>query len=176
MIVLNLLTAAASEATEPKLLGFGAEEWVYVGITIFLLLAFFKFKAHKHVTNALDAHIAEARRTLDEAAAIRGEAEALLGEAKAKLSAAKDDAKAMLAHAREEAEGLIAKAEADTTDIIARREKMATDKISAAERAAVDAIRARAATGAIDVARAVIAKTHDAGADKGLVDEAIGAL
>ena len=183
MIDLTFLAAAASAVTraaapeaEPRLLGLDAEGWVYLGITVFLALAFFKFKAHRLITDALDSHIAEARRTLDEAAAIRGEAEALLNEAKAKLADAKDDARAMLAHARDEAEALIAKAEADTGEVIALREKMAADKIAAAERAAVTAIRARAANGAINVAQAVIAKMHDAGADKVLVDGAIGAL
>lgn len=171
-----LLLAAAAPTAEAKLLGMDAEYWVWTGIALFLVFAFWRFKAHRLIVTALDAHIAEARRTLDEAAAIRAEAEALLTAARDKLVAAKADAAQMLHRARDEAAGLIAQAEADTAALVARREKMATDKIAAAERAALASIRARAADGAVEVARHIIAKNHDAVADGALVDEAIGAL
>src|SRR3546814_11932660 len=82
---LELLAAGQAEAAEhgAELLGLGAEGWVYVGITIFFLIAIFRFKAHRKVTEALDARIAATRKSLDEAQAIREEAEALLKEAKA---------------------------------------------------------------------------------------------
>ncbi|MFM2410431.1 MAG: hypothetical protein RL481_1259, partial [Pseudomonadota bacterium] len=62
----------------PELLGLGAEGWVYVSVTLFFLIAIFVFKAHRKIADALDAQIAETRRTLDEALAIRTEAEAVL--------------------------------------------------------------------------------------------------
>ena len=54
---LFLLAEAAAhggEHHEATLLGLGAEGWVYVGITIFFLIAIFKVKAHKQILSALD--------------------------------------------------------------------------------------------------------------------------
>ncbi len=178
MSLLTLLAEAAHEGGEhhPTLLGFDAEGWVYIGISIFFLIAIFGAKAHRQVMGALDAQIAETRKSLDEAAAIRSEAEALLADAKAKQKASASEAAAMLSHAQSEADALIAKAEADTKDLVARRTKMAQDKIAAAERAAVDALRAKAAAAATAAAGALIADSHDAKADAKLVDEAIAAI
>ena len=175
---LVLLAAAASEAPEHEatLLGLGPEGWVYAGITIFFLIAIFGAKAHRQVLAALDAQIAETRKSLDEAKSIRAEAEALLANAKQQQAAANDEAGTILAHARHEAQAIIAKVEADTADLIARREKMAQDKIAAAERAAVDDLRIKAAEAAAAAARALIAQNHGAGQDKGLVDAAISGL
>lgn len=168
--------AHGGEHAEAKLLGLGAEGWVYVGITIFFLIAIFKFKAHKQIIAGLDAQIADTRRALDEALAIRKEAEALLSSAKAQQAASAKEATGIIAHASHEAEAIIAKAQTDTADLIKRREKMAQDKIAAAERSAVEALRAQTAAAAAGAAQALISATHDAKADKGLVDEAIAGL
>ena len=180
--LITLLAAAAehapegSEHAEATLLGLGPEGWVYVGVTIFFLLAIFVGKAHRKVLGALDAQIAETRKTLDEAKAVRAEAEALLSGAKAQQAAAAEEAKGIVAHAGHEAEAIIAKAEADAAELVVRREKMAQDKISAAERAAVESLRAKSAHSATGAARSLIAATHSAKADKALVDEAIAGL
>ncbi len=168
--------AHGGEHAEAKLLGLGAEGWVYVGITIFFLIAIFKFKAHKQIIAGLDAQIADTRRALDDALAIRKEAEALLSSAKAQQAASAKEATGIIAHASHEAEAIIAKAQTDTADLIKRREKMAQDKIAAAERSAVEALRAQTAAAAAGAAQALISATHDAKADKGLVDEAIAGL
>lgn len=160
----------------PELLGLNAEGWVYVGLTIFILLAIFVGKAPKRIREGLDARIAETRKTLDEAQAIRAEAEALLAKAKAQQAASAGDATAIIAHAEAEAKDLIAKAEADATELMARRAKMAEDKIAAAERAAVAEVRARAASAAASAAAALIAEKHGAAADKPLVDQTIAGL
>lgn len=181
-ILLNLLAEAAAhgaehgEHVEAKLLGLGAEGWVYTGITIFFLIAIFGAKAHRQVLAALDAQIAETRKSLDEAAAVRKEAEALLANAKAQQTAAAKEAKGILAHATSEAEAIVAKAESDAKELVKRREKMAEEKISAAERAAVEILRAKAARTAAGAARELIAANHSAKADKALVDEAIAGL
>jgi F-type H+-transporting ATPase subunit b len=165
-----------AEHAEATLLGLGPEGWVYAGITLFFLIAVFGAKAHRQLLGALDAQIAETRKSLDEAAAIRGEAEALLASAKEQQAASAKEAVEILTHAQHEAETIVAKAKADTADLVARRAKMAQDKISAAERAAVEALRARTAEAATSAARGLIAAQHDAKADKGLVDEAIAGL
>lgn len=174
-------TVALTEANgghhaEPELLGLNAEGWVYVGLTIFLLLAIFVVKGPKRITDALDARIAETKRQLDEAKAIRAEAEALLAKAKAQQAASAGDARAILAHAEQEAADLLAEAEKNATELTARRAKMAEDKIAAAERSAIAEVRARAAEAATSAAARLIAERHDAGADKALVDSTIAGL
>lgn len=176
MILLTVAAEAAGHDEGPTLLGLGAEGWVYVGLTIFLLLAIFVAKAPQKIAEALDGRIADTRRQLDEAAKLRAEAEALLVEAKARNAASAGDAAAIIANAEEEAKALLAKAEADAADLTVRRAKMAEDKIGAAERAAVAEVRAIAADAAARAAGAIIADRHDAKADKPLVDRTIAGL
>lgn len=173
MLTLALL-AAGSEAAEPRLLGLDAEGWVYAGITIFFLA--FGSKIWKSVTTGLDTRIAETRKTLDEAAAIRDEAEALLAAAQKQLADSAAQASAILHTARNEAEGIVTKAEADAALAVSRREKMAQDKIGAAERTAIEHIRTRAGNVAIAVATDVIRADHRSDADRNLVVESIAAI
>jgi F-type H+-transporting ATPase subunit b len=168
--------AIAHAAAEPTLLGFSAEGWVYIGITIFLLLALTVFKFPKLLAEALDKRIADTRRTLDEAAALRTEAEAMLAAAKRRQAEAHKDAEGIIAQARVEAERLVVKAKAEADLLIERRGKMAEDKIAAAERAAIAEVRARAASAAAAAAAALIAQKHDVKTDKALVDRTIAAL
>ena len=160
----------------PYLLGLNAEGWVYVGVSIFIVVAIVWLKAHKTLTAGLDARIAATRRSLDDAEAIRKDAEALLAEAKRQQQASAGDAAAILEQARTEAAQLIAKAEDDSRNLVARREQMAKDKIGAAERSAVSDLRARAAAAAAMAAQELIADQHDAAADKPMIDNAIKAL
>jgi F-type H+-transporting ATPase subunit b len=160
----------------PELLGLAAEGWVYVGLTIFILLAIFVAKAPKRIADALDARIADTRRALDEATALRTEAEALLAAAKSRSEASAGDAAAIVAHAASEAKALLASAETRAAELTDRRAKMAEDKIAAAERSAVADVRARAAAMSADIAARVIAGSHDAQTDKALIDTAIARL
>lgn len=169
--------AGAHEAVEHSVFDpTNPEFWVYAGLTIFLLLAIFVAKAPKKITDILDERIAETRRNLDEAKAVRAEAEALFAKAKAQADAAAGDAAAIIAHAGEEAKGLIAKAKVDAAELTQRRAKMAEDKIAAAEHGAVAEVRAKAAAMAAEIAGTVIASSHDAAADKSLVDQAIASI
>ena len=184
MADLLLLTAAAvaehgehaAEHAEPMAFGFITPGmWVATAMTVLILVAL-KLGVPKMLTSGLDASIAEIRKQLDEAKTLRAEAEALRKEYADKIANAEKDAAAMIEHARTEAEAIVAKAAADTKDVIARREKMASDKIEAAQRGAVAELQAKAADAAASAARALIAKGHDAKADKGLVDEAIAGI
>ena len=170
-------TEAAGEAHELSFFSPASPEfWVYAGLTIFILLAIFVAKAPKKITDALDARIADTRRTLDEARAIRAEAEAMLARAKAQTEASAGDAAAIVAHAEAEAKALIADAEVHAKELTARRAKMAEDKIAAAERSAIADVRAKAADVAAKVASQVIASSHDATSDRALVDKAIASI
>ena len=160
----------------PTLLGLSAEGWVYVGVSIFFVIAFVCAKAHKTLLAGLDARIADAKRMLDEAAAVRAEAETLLAGAKAQSDASASDAKTIIANAEVEAAALLVKAQADTKDLVARRTRMAQDRIGAAERTAIADVRAKAAHLSASAAVQLIASGHSAAADKALVDNAIAGL
>ena len=160
----------------PTLLRLSAEGWVYVGVSIFFIIAFFVAKVHKTLIAGLDERIANAKTMLDEAAAVRAEAEALLSKAKAQSDASAGDAEAIIANAQTEAAAMLVKATADTKDLVARRTRMAEDRIGAAERSAVADVRAKAAQVSAATAAHLIAAGHDAKADKSLVDAAISTL
>lgn len=173
-----LSEAAAEGAAHAGLTAFGLNPSWYVAaaMTVLILFAIFGAKAHRIIGSGLDSSIAEIRKQLDEAKALRAEAEALRKEYADKIASAEKDAEAMLAHAKVEADSIITRAEADAVAVIARREKMAADKIAAAELAAIADLRARAAQAASQAAQSLIAKNHSASADKALVDQAIGSI
>lgn len=161
---------------QPHLLGLDAEGWVYVGLTIFLLLAIFVLKAPKLIARGLDKKIADTRKSLDDAVRLRTEAEALLADAKAQQAAAHKDAQTILANASGEATALVEKARRDVDTLIERRHKMAEDKIASAERTAVADVRAATARAATGAAATLLAAQHDAHADGALIDRTIASL
>jgi F-type H+-transporting ATPase subunit b len=170
-----LLLAAAAEA-EPVAFGiFGPGFFVALSLSVLIAIMLW-LKVPARITGNLDKAIAEIRKELSEAKALRAEAEALRKEYADKIAGAEREAAAMLDHARHEAESIVAKAEADTTDVIARREKMAEEKIGAAERTAVADLRARAAAAAASAAGGLIRSSYSADADKALVDQAISGI
>lgn len=172
-------TTASTEAHSdhgPTALGLSAEGWVYVGLTIFILLAIFVGKAPKRIATVLDARIADTRRQLDEAKAIRAEAEAMLAEANRLRTEAAASARTILQGAETEAEAIVTRAQDDSQQLIARRTRMAEDKIAAAERSAVAEVRQHAVNTATRAAAILIADRHDEAADKAMTDRAIAGL
>lgn len=161
---------------QPELLGLMPFQWVSISMAVLLLIAFGYAKVHKTIAGGLDNKIAEIRRNLDEAKALRAEAEALRAEYAAKIAGAESDAAKMLDNAKAEAEAIVTRAETDSAAMIARRQQMAQDKIGAAERQAVAELRAQAARASAAAAAALIADRHDAAADAVLADQAIAAI
>lgn len=170
----TLLIAASGAGGDDTLLGLDATGWVYVGVSIFFILAFAVGKVHVKIAEGLDAQIAEKSKALAEADAIRKEAEALLKKAQKQFDDSANDAKEIMKQAEGEAVTLIANAETEAKAIVATRQRMAKDKIAAAERNAIADVRSKAADAAIAAATMIIAEKHDGAADKGLVDIAIG--
>jgi len=148
---------------------------VSLAMLVFLIVLIWK-KVPAVIGSALDKKIGVIRSQLDEAAQLRAEAEALKAEYQAKMTTAAKDADAMRAAAEEEADDLIKEAKIEAQALVVRRQKMAEDKIGAAERAAIADVRARAASAATAAAAALLRQTHDAKADKPLVDDVIGKL
>ncbi len=160
----------------PTLFGvFNGGALVSLAMIVFLAILLWK-KVPSAIGGALDKKIGLIRAQLDEAAKLRAEAEALKAEYQAKIAAAAKDTEAMRAAAQEEAADLIEEAKAEAAALVTRRQKMAEDKIGAAERAAIADVRARAASAATAAAATLLKDTHDAKADKALVDDMIGKL
>jgi len=162
-------------APEPTAWFLDATGWVALAMIAVFALMLWK-KVPSAIGAALDRKIAGIRAQLDEASKLRAEAEALRAEYQAKTEGAAGEAKAMLDRARTEAEDIVSAAQANADALIARRGRLAEEKIAAAERAAIAEVRARAASAATAAAGALIAATHDAGADKPLVDRTIAEL
>lgn len=182
MVDLKLFAEAAASAAhggehaEPMAFGFVTPGlWVALSMTVLILIMVWK-KVPGMITSGLDASIAEIKKQLDEAKALRAEAELLRKEYADKIAGAEKQAAEMIQHAQHEAEAIVTKAAEDTKTLIKRREKMAQDKIAAAERSAVEALRAQTAAAAAGAAQSLISATHTAKADKSLVDEAIAGL
>lgn len=173
--ILMLLASGAEGHAEPGVLGLDSYQWVALAMSVLLAVFIWK-KVPGVITGGLDSKIAEIRKALDDAKALRAEAEALRAEYAAKIASAEKDAEAMLAGAREEADGILAKAAADSEVMVARRQKMAEDKIAAAERTAIADVKARAVMAAAAASKVLIAQAHDSTADKKLADEVIASL
>lgn len=183
MLDFALLAGAATDAAQaaaehhetPTALFLTPGGWVAASmVAVFLIMLWAKVPAI--VAGMLDKQIADIRAQLDEAARLRAEAEALKAEYGKKLAGAAKDAEALKAAADIEAQQIIARAKSDAEALIARRGKSAEEKIAAAERNAVAELRAQAAEAATQAARGLIAKNHNASADKKLIDEAIAGI
>lgn len=156
---------------------FGLEDYQWVSLSMGVLIAIILWqKVPGMITGGLDGKIAEIKKQLDEAKALRTEAETLRDEYAAKIAGAEQDAAAMVDGAMKEADAILAKAEADSEKMVERRQKMAEDKIAAAEREALDSVRTRAAEAAAVASRSLIAAKHDSEADSKLADEVISSL
>jgi F-type H+-transporting ATPase subunit b len=160
---------------DPTALLMNATAWVSLAMLVFLGILVWK-KVPAVIGAALDKKIAAIRSQLDEAARLRKEAEALKAEYQAKIASVAREAEAMRAAAEQEAADLVAAAKVEAEALVVRRQRMAEDKIGAAERAAIADVRAQVASAATAAAATLIRQTHDAKADKGLVDEVISRL
>lgn len=166
----------AAHHSEPSVLGvLDATVWVSLAMAVLFAILIVK-KVPALIGKALDDRIESIRSQLDEAAKLRAEAEALKAEYQKKLAGAERNAEALLARAQDEAANIVAEAKANCKALVKRRQKMAEDKIAAAERTAIADIRAKAVSAAASAAETLIAESHDAKADKTMVDSAIKAL
>ncbi|KQT32546.1 ATP synthase subunit B [Sphingomonas sp. Leaf412] len=170
-----LTTQAAEHHTDPSVLGLNGTVWVSIAMIFFLAIVIWKGGV-RAVTAGLDRGIADIRRQLDEAKALRAEAEKLRDEYAAKIAAAEGDAAEMTRHAGAEAEAIVAQAKIDADALVERRAKMAEEKIAAAERSALAEVRTKTAQAAATAAATLIRQRHGADADRALVDRAIAGI
>ena len=177
--MLDLLAAAAHGAVEEhaEATAFGIAPGGYVALAMLVVIGIMLYaRVPALVAKALDSRIADIRSQLDEAARLRSEAAALKAEYEAKAREADTEIAALKAGAERQAAEIVAKAKTDATALIERHQAMAEAKIGGAERAAVAEIRERAATAASAAAEKLIGESHDAKADKALVDGAIAGI
>lgn len=175
----NATTEAAhggEHAPDPAVFGyFNSTVVVSLAMAVFIIILLVK-KVPGAIAGALDTKIEAIKAQLAEATKLRAEAEALKAEYNAKLAAFAKEAEEIRSQAEDEAKLITEKATADATDLIARRQKMAEDRIGAAERQAIASVRAKAVHAATVAAATLLAETHDAKADKSLIDDTIGKL
>ena len=129
---LVLLAQAAAEGAaevhaEPTALGLTPTAWVALSMLVLIGIAVWA-KVPAMLTSGLDSGIAEIRKQLDEAEALRAEAEALRAEYAGKIANAEKDAAAMKLAAEAEAKLIVAKAKSDAEALIERRGKSAEAK------------------------------------------------
>jgi F-type H+-transporting ATPase subunit b len=177
--VFDILAAAAHGAVEEhaEATAFGIAPGGYVALAMLVVFGIMLYaKVPALVARMLDAKIAGIRGQLDEAARLRNEAAALKAEYETKSREAVAEMAVIMGGAERLAADFVAKATADAAALIVRHRAMAEAKIAGAERAAVAEIRERAATAATVAAETLIAESHDAKADKALVDGAIAGI
>ena len=177
--MLDLLVVAAHGAAEEHVeaTAFGITPGGYVALAMLVVFGIMLYaKVPALVAKMLDAKIAGIREQLDEASRLRTEAAALKAEYEAKAREADAEIVALKAGAERQAAEIVAKAKTDAAALIERHQAMSEAKIAGAERAAIAEIRERAATAASAAAGTLIAQSHDAKADKALVDGAIAGI
>ena len=176
--MLDLLAVAAHGAEEHvEATAFGIAPGGYVALSMLVVFGIMLYaKVPALVAKMLDTKIADIRSQLDEAARLRSEAAALKAEYEARAREADTEIAALKVGAERQAAEIVAKAKTDAAALIERHQAMAQAKIGGAERAAVAEIRERAASAATAAAEKLIADSHDAKADKALVDSAIAGI
>lgn len=177
--MLDLLAVAAQGAAEEhaEATAFGIAPGGYVALAMLVVIGImFYARVPALAAKMLDSRIADIRTQLDEAARLRTEAAALKAEYEARAREADTEIAALKAGAVRQAAEIVAKAKTDAAALIERHQAMSEAKIGGAERAAVAEIRERAATAASAAAEKLIADSHDAKADKALVDSAIAGI
>ena len=177
--MLDLLAAAAHGASEEHVeaTAFGIAPGGYVALAMLVVFGIMLYaKVPALVAKMLDAKIAGIREQLDDAARLRSEAAALKSEYEAKAREADAEIVALKAGAERQAVEIVAKAKTDAAALIERHQAMSEAKIAGAERAAIAEIRELAANAASAAAQTLIVGSHDAKADKVLVDGAIAGI
>ena len=177
--MLDLLAVAAHGAVEQhaEATAFGIAPGGYVALAMLVVFGIMLYaKVPALVAKMLDAKIAGIREQLDDATRLRNEAAALKAEYEAKAREADAEIVLLKAGAERQAAEIVAKAKVDADALIERHRAMSEAKITGAERAAIAEIRERAASAASAAAETLIAQSHDAKADKALVDSAISGI
>ena len=177
--MLDILTVAAAHGAEEHVeaTAFGIAPGGYVALAMLVVFGIMLYaKVPALVAKMLDSKIADIRSQLDDAARLRNEAAALKAKYEARAREADTEIVALKAGAERQAAEIVAKAQVDAAALIERHQAMSEAKIGGAERAAIAEIRERAAMAASAAAETLIAESHDAKADKALVDSAIAGI
>jgi len=103
MANLFMMAAAAHEAAEPAAFGVLPAPWIVAAAMAVLLIVALVLKVPAAAAKGLDASIAEIKKQLDEAKALRAEAEKLRADYTARVAGAEKEALQLVEHAKTEA-------------------------------------------------------------------------
>jgi F-type H+-transporting ATPase subunit b len=148
--------------------------WVAISFVLFAV-GLVKF-GRKAFLGKLDARIAEIRKEIDTAAALRQEAQDLLTLYQRKQQDAEKEAQALIDNAKHHAAEIRKQADAEREDILRRREQQVEERLRRMEAAAVQEIRAYAAELAVKATTEIIAAKMDDKTNARLVEQSVKQL
>lgn len=148
--------------------------WVLFSFLIFLGLV--KKFAWPAVISGLDSKIAQIRKDIETAEALKRQAQALLTEYQDKQMQSAAQAKQMLSDAQNQAAALRRTEEEKLNDTIARKEAQLADRLARMKEQAIADIRAEVATLATQATEELIARHMDAAKSRALTQSSIDKL
>jgi F-type H+-transporting ATPase subunit b len=148
--------------------------WVLVSFIIFAAMAFKLGRGA--ILGKLDARIAEIKKEIAAADALKNEAEMLLGQYVQKQHEAAKEAQIIVETAKKQAIEIGRQAEMDIKETVRRREQQLSERLARMEQATINEIRAHAAKLAVKATAEIIAEKMDQSANDGLVSGSIAAL
>jgi F-type H+-transporting ATPase subunit b len=148
-----------------------SEVWVCFSFLIFLVAGFTLGRGPLFAK--LDAKIAEVKKEIDAAAALRQEAQDLLELYRRKQQDAEREAQIIIENARKHAVEIGRQADAERKEILKRREQQTEERLRRMEDAAFQEIRAYAADLAVKATTEIIAGKMDEKTNARLVEQSV---
>ncbi len=148
--------------------------WVSLSFVLFAIV--FVKVGGKALIVKLDAKIAEVKKDIDTAAALRQEAQDLLSLYQRKQQDAEKEAQAIIGNARKHAAEILRHADAGREEILDRREQQIRDRLRRMEDAAIQEIRVYAAELAVKATADIIAGKMDDATNARLVEQSVKQL
>lgn len=145
--------------------------WVAISFAIFCLVVFRKGRGP--VMAKIDGRIAEIRKEIETAEALRLEAQELLAQYQRKQAEAAEEARTIVQNAQQHAAGIRQQAEAELQAASARHEHQLRERLRHMEETAIQEIRAHAAALAVKATEQIIAEHMDEKTRARLADESI---
>jgi F-type H+-transporting ATPase subunit b len=149
--------------------------WVLIAFIIVIVI-FARARLHKMAVSSLDKRAQTIADEINEARKLREEAQELLAQYQRRQREAENEAAAIIEQAKADAKRMAAEARDKINDQIERRNKAMEEKIARAEAQAVSEIRGKTVDLAIEIARDIIRKRMDSGAQSAYIDKAISEL
>ena len=148
-----------------------SEVWVSFSFVIFVVGIF--VLGRKPLFAKLDAKIAEVKKEIETATALRQEAQDLLALYQRKQQDAEKEARAIIENAKKHAVEIGQQADAERKELLKRREQQTEERLRRMEEAAIQEIRAYAADLAVKATTEIIAGKMDEQTNARLVEQSV---